>query len=120
METTASKDKRSYQRHPIPFKREVVEASFKSGVSVARLALQYGLNANQIWTWRRLYREGRLCEGNRAALVAVDVIDTPRAVATRTVTREGCLEIAIGRAQLCVTGRVDAEVLKTAIAALLS
>ena len=61
-----------------------------------------------------------MCEGNRAALVAVDVMDMPRAIATRAVTREGCLEIAIGRAQLCVTGPVDAEVLKTAIAALLS
>jgi transposase len=120
MGTTAGTAARKYQHHSGAFKREVVEASLKPGVSVARLALDYGINANQIWAWRKLYREGSLHEGTPPALVAVDIVQTPTVAASGEAARDGCLEIIIGRAQLRVTGRADVEVLKTALTALLA
>jgi len=106
---------RKYQHHPIAFKRQVVEASLVPGTSVAALALQHGINANQVWAWRKLYKEGRL-DGATPLLLAVDVVDTePKPSETAPA---GHLEITIGSARLCVSGSVDPLMLKTAIAAL--
>lgn len=40
-------------------KRELVEACLRPGVSVARLALQHGVNANLLRTWIGRYRHER-------------------------------------------------------------
>jgi transposase len=37
----------------------------EAGSSVARVAMKHGVNANQVFKWRRLYEAGRL--GSRAA-----------------------------------------------------
>jgi transposase len=37
-----------------------VEETLEAGASVARVALKYGVNANQVFQWRRLYRDGKL------------------------------------------------------------
>src|ERR1017187_7920132 len=41
-------------------RRRVVEETFEAGASVARVAQKYGVNANQGFQWRRLYRDGKL------------------------------------------------------------
>ncbi|MCA7961245.1 transposase [Burkholderia multivorans] len=108
---------RKYQHHPTEFKRQVVEASLVPGTSVAALALQHGINANQVWAWRKLYKEGCLDTGTQP-LLAVDVVDTePKPTQTPPA---GHLEITIGLARLRVSGTVDPLLLKTAIAALRS
>jgi len=38
----------------------IVEQASESGSSVARVARAHGLNANVVFNWRRLYREGKL------------------------------------------------------------
>jgi transposase len=38
----------------------IVEETLEAGASVARVALKYGVNANQVFQWRRLYRDGKL------------------------------------------------------------
>jgi hypothetical protein len=38
----------------------VVEETLEPGASVARVARKHGINANQVFQWRRMYREGRL------------------------------------------------------------
>lgn len=38
------------------FKRKLAAASCEAGVSVARLALEHGINANMLHKWRRHYR----------------------------------------------------------------
>lgn len=47
-----------YRHHPVAFKRAVVEQSLQSNVSVSRLAREHGINANQIFAWRKAYQEG--------------------------------------------------------------
>ena len=39
-------------------RRQIVEETLKPGISVARVAQAHGVNANQIFQWRKLYREG--------------------------------------------------------------
>jgi transposase len=41
-------------------RRRVVEETLVAGASVARVALKHGVNANQVFQWRRLYRDGKL------------------------------------------------------------
>ena len=43
-------------------KRRIVELVLQLGVSVARVAQAEGVNANQVFKWRREYRNGRLVE----------------------------------------------------------
>lgn len=116
---------RKYQHHPVARKREIVEATLQAGASVALVAREYGVNANQVWAWRKLYSEGRLDEATPVApaatepppeLLAVDVIES-QAVRPATAPA-GKLELVIGGARLSITGTIDPELLTAAIAAL--
>ena len=50
------------QRRSIAEKRRIVEETLAPGASVARVARAHGVNANQVFGWRRLYLAGRLGE----------------------------------------------------------
>ncbi len=101
---------RRYQRHSLDLKRRIVEQTLVPGASVARIAREHGINANQVFNWRRLYREGLLgTEGKTAAnLLPVTVVAqtrptaaAPNAATVRTPTvgriwlesPKGCLNI---------------------------
>ena len=77
-ETPAAPKRRRYS---IAEKRRMVEESFQPGASVARVARAHGVNANQVFGWRRLYQRGRLGGNTRAAqaveLLPVTVSDSP-------------------------------------------
>ncbi len=47
-------------RRTIEEKRRIVELTLEAGASVARIAQAEGVNANQIFQWRRAYRSGGL------------------------------------------------------------
>src|SRR5471030_2887833 len=49
-----------YRQHPLEFKRALVALSLEPGASVARIAREHCVNANQVFSWRRLYQQGRL------------------------------------------------------------
>jgi hypothetical protein len=53
-------DRRRHQRHTLSVKQQLVALTLAPGASVARLAREPGVNANQVFTWRKLSREGRL------------------------------------------------------------
>lgn len=48
------------QRFPVEQKRRIVEATLAPGASVARVAREYAVNANQVFAWRRAYKDGLL------------------------------------------------------------
>jgi transposase-like protein len=41
-------------------RRRIAEESLQPGVSVATIAQTHGVRTNQVFHWRKLYREGRL------------------------------------------------------------
>jgi transposase len=41
-------------------KRRIVEATLVPGASIARVAREHGVNANQVFQWRHGYRKGAL------------------------------------------------------------
>src|SRR6266851_3882892 len=56
-------------------KIKIVQETLAPGASVARVARAHGVNANQVFAWRRQYRQGLLEAGYRvtARLLAVRV-----------------------------------------------
>jgi transposase len=55
----------------------VVEETLEPGASVAKVALRHGVNANQVFQWRRLYRDGKLgtAPANAIKLLPVSVAE---------------------------------------------
>jgi transposase len=48
------------RQHSLEEKRRIVEETHVRGASVASVARRHGLNANQVFAWRRLERQGLL------------------------------------------------------------
>jgi transposase len=48
------------RRRSLEERRLIVEETLEAGSSVARVAMEHGVNANQVFKWRRLYQAGRL------------------------------------------------------------
>src|ERR1700690_576356 len=69
------------RRRSILERRRIVEETFAADASVARVARAHGVNANQVFSWRRLYQRGLLGGGSTgtAALVPVTISDAPTA-----------------------------------------
>lgn len=45
------------------FKQQLVAASCEPGISISKLALENGINANLLFKWRQQWREGKLLLG---------------------------------------------------------
>ena len=61
-------------RRTIEEKRRIVELSLEPGASVARIAQAEGVNANQIFQWRRAYRSGGLEAGGEQSTALLPVV----------------------------------------------
>lgn len=98
---------------PEALKREIVAASFAPGSSVSMVARHYDVNANQVFSWRKRYRdEPRATTGGSAPqLIPVTVTAETAAVATApsTVTIE--IDLA-GKYRVRVGSGVDAQALR--------
>jgi transposase len=108
-------------------KRRIVEEALQPGASVALVARAHGVNANQLFGWRRLYQQGRLEAkvGETPALLSVRVIGASVTEAERSTaapTRRtpcGMIHIELPKGQLRIAGRVDAEALRVVLEKLL-
>jgi transposase len=71
------------ERRTMAEKRRIVELTLAPGASLARIAQAEGVNANQIFQWRRAYRSGSLeaCSEGSTALLPVVVPDQEESVA---------------------------------------
>jgi len=102
-------------------RRQVVEETMRPGApSVAVIARAHGVNANQVFNWRKLYQAGRLHEKVPATeLLPVRISDVPRieypAVEQHTVAQaaSGVIQIELGRTRIRVEGSVDPATLRT-------
>jgi transposase len=93
-------------------------------MSVARVAQRHTINANQIFSWRKKYREGQLGKSRSSSLLPVTVSDLSSSKSEQVgcaVTRgiSGAMEIQLPRGQVRVTGSVDVKALRTVLECLL-
>jgi transposase len=56
----AGVERRVRQRRSVAEKRRIVELTLVAGASVALVARAHGVNANQVFKWRREYERGEL------------------------------------------------------------
>jgi transposase len=119
---TGTKPKRQYRT--IDEKQRIVEATLAEGASVARIARAHGINANQVFGWRRLYLAGQLGGVGRAIkLLPVRVSESSPSLAT-TTSREcspsvdfskstpGTIHVELRHAQVRIEGNADPALLR--------
>jgi transposase len=103
-----------YRQHPLEFKRAVVALSLEPGATVARIAREHGVNANQVFSWRRLYEQGRL---GVPALMRDDgllpVVLAPTAPAPNNDTSDasGIIVLELGQVRVRIEGQPNAAAL---------
>jgi transposase len=118
--------------HPIEFKRGLAAAACDPAVSVAKLALEHGVNTNLLFRWRRQYRMGMLGTPDPAHL-ALPMVSGPAEVPPRTegsVTllpvqtpeteivpdvAPACIEVVFACATVRITGSPEGAMLRTVL-----
>jgi transposase len=96
-----------------------VEETLLPGASVSRVARRHDVNANQVFHWRKLYREGRL--GARTSFLPVTVAKELPLEARKQedhIPSSGIMEIQLAKGVLRVSGSVDVIALRAVIEAL--
>ena len=95
-----------------------MEETLLPGASVSRVARRHDVNANQVFYWRKLYREGQLGGGTTTNLLPVKVTNERTTEAVKEddfLSRSGTLEIKLSKGTLRVAGTVDVAALRAAI-----
>jgi transposase len=103
-------------------RRKIVEATLQPGASVSRVARRHDVNANQVFHWRKLYREGRLGSGRSTKLLPVKIADERSVRETEgdgSAWPSGTIEIQLPKGTLRIAGAVDAEALRAVLEQLL-
>jgi transposase len=112
---TPARKRGPYRQHSTEFKRAVVAKSFEDGASVARLAREFNINANQVFNWRKQFAalHGAVNETPAAALLPVTVMDE------HVSATPGVIVLMVATAQLRLEGSVDSATLAQVLARLL-
>ena len=108
------------RRRSVEEKRRIVEETLEAGASVARVARRHALNANQVFYWRKKYREGRLGKNQSSKLLPITLSDisgikSGRAACASLSSSVGSMEIKFAKGTLRIAGNVDVVLLRTAI-----
>ncbi len=106
------------RRRSVEERRKIVEATLQPGASVSRVARRHDVNANQVFHWRKLYREGRLESGTATKLLPVKIADERSLRAAEgdgTAWRSGTIEIQLPKGTLRIAGAVDVAALRAAL-----
>ena len=106
-------------------RRKIVEETLKPGASVSLVARSHDVNTNQVFTWRRLYRAGKLeVEPTSDTLLAVRIADSTPARRTSPrrqskAKRSGIIDIDLGQARVRIEGAADPECVRAALEGLI-
>ena len=100
-------------------KRQIVRLTLEPGASVAEVARAHGVNANQVFKWRRAFERGELIEGC-SALLSVSVSsateresEAAEEAAQSQATGSGAIHIELpGRAMISVESGADAVLVR--------
>jgi transposase len=94
-------------------RRQIVEETLQPGASVAVIARRHDVNANQVFHWRKLYREGRLDVAPASApLLPVRVAEVVNSEPPPAKLYAGVIVVEVGRARVRIEGPVDADNLR--------
>lgn len=107
-------ERRTRRWRTVSEKRRIVERTLEPGASVATVARAEGVNANQVFRWRRAFERGELVEpASSAALVAVRIAQEPQDESADEAHACGSIHIEIpGRAMISVEPGADPALLR--------
>ena len=100
---------------PESVKREIVAASYTPGWSVSMVARHYDVNANQVFGWRKLYRDAPCAPAVPSVPQLIPVLVTAEqdAVARQRSPVAETIEIDVaGKYRVHVSSGVDAQALR--------
>jgi transposase len=121
------KERRRYRT--VEERRRIVEETLADGVSVAVVARRHGVNANQVFYWRKLYRSGLLEQSAperqlcASRLLPVTVVEEPEVAGEPRVSAaapsNGAIHIEFpSRALVSMEGHVDAALARAVLESL--
>ena len=125
-EKSAGTRRAARQTHSRAFKRQMVMLTLEPGASVARIALDHGLNANLLFNWRRLHllRGRPALKAGRPLLPPLlpvkvggsegEIVAAPPGKAP-TVGESAVIEIELAGARILVRGGVDVQALRAVV-----
>ena len=109
-------------------KRRIAELTFEPGASVALVARAHGVNANQVFKWRRALKRGELSEPATASMSLLPVVvaapseavsSTGVADAEERSAPSGSIHIEFpGRALISVESGADPSLLRSILESL--
>ena len=110
-----------YRHHPISFKRKIVIESLKPGASASRIARQHDINANQIFAWRKAYREGMYGKPEAVTLLPVTISEPAQDAPVSTSNPShpaacGRIELTRDGTTLRIDGHSNPETLRLILA----
>lgn len=114
-----------YRHHTKEFKRALVMQTWTSSSSVSVIARKHDVNANQLFAWRKLFKEGKLGTpaSTECKLLPVTIAELPRPKPMRspemTTASAGVIQLEVGKARLRIEGAADASTLSLIIEQLL-
>jgi transposase len=139
--TTTVAVKRKKRQHRSSAERlQVVEETLVPGASVALVARAHGVNANQVFAWRKLHLTGKLIDkgskavtstaprllpvtvsdaGQQLGAVAADATMASAPILCNTHVPSGSIHIQFPKAQVRVEGCADASALRVVLECLL-
>lgn len=119
--TTQESTTAKRQRWTIKQKRQIVEETFVPGASVARVARSHGVNANQVFYWRKQHLAGRLgnsSTGIKLLPVTVEPSPNPAPVVQDERPSPGTIHIKLGQTQIRIEGNADPILVRMVLDAL--
>lgn len=108
-------------------KLEIVQLTMAPGASVAEIARAHGVNANQVFKWRRLFEKGQLGDARPTSTVLlpvtisadVEMRPEPAAAAAAAQMCGGSIHIELpGRAMISVESGADSALLRCVLESL--
>lgn len=94
-------------------RQRIVQASLQAGTTVEALARMYGVNASQIYDWRKQHRP-RVQKGKRSVLLPVHVAEAVPVVVP--AAKQECSVVIEARSiRVTVNGSIDAAVICTVL-----
>ena len=126
MEQAAGTGRRVRRFRSVAEKQQIVNLTLEPGASVALVARAHGLNANQVFKWRRAFERGELVDSTAActALLPVTVValseaETQEPAGQQQPTPTGSIHIEFpGRAMISVECGADSALLRAILESL--
>lgn len=114
---------RTRRWRPVAEKRRIVQLTMEPGARVAEVARAHGMNANQLFKWRRAYERGELVDSavsSQALLpVTVSVAEMREAALEQQSAKSGIIQIEFpGRAIISVESGADPGLLRSVLKSL--